>query len=206
MGLYSKHIFPRLLDWSLRADEFRRLRGEALATAYGEVLEIGFGTGLNLYHYPEQVARLTTIDSERMLADRVARRTARVAFPVEQMQLDASGRLPFDDDTFDTAVSTWTLCSISDLPSALAEVRRVMKPEGHFIFLEHGRSDDHRVARWQDRLNPFQKIIGVGCNMNRRIDQFINEAGMNITALDRFLLRDAPRMLGEMYRGTAKKG
>ncbi|MEW6211113.1 MAG: class I SAM-dependent methyltransferase [Acidobacteriota bacterium] len=205
MGLYSKYIFPRLLDWSLRADEFRHLRAEALATAYGEVLEIGFGTGLNLGHYPERVARLTTIDSERMLADRVARRVSRVAFPVEQMQLDASGRLPFADDRFDTVVSTWTLCSISDLPSALAEVRRVMKPEGHFIFLEHGRSDDHKIARWQDRLNPFQKMIGVGCNMNRRIDQFINEAGMSITALDRFLLRDAPRMLGEMYRGMAKK-
>jgi ubiquinone/menaquinone biosynthesis C-methylase UbiE len=140
-----------------------------------------------------------------MLADRVARRVTRVAFPVEQMQLDASGRLPFEDDTFDTVVSTWTLCSIGDLPAALAEVRRVMKPEGHFIFLEHGRSDDQKVARWQDRLNPFQKVIGVGCNMNRRIDQFISEVGMNIIRLDRFQLRDAPRMLGEMYRGTAKK-
>ncbi|HEY7544360.1 MAG TPA: class I SAM-dependent methyltransferase [Blastocatellia bacterium] len=205
MGLYSKYIFPRLLDWSLRADEFRRLRSDTLATAYGEVLEIGFGTGLNLYHYPQGVSRLTTIDSERMLADRVARRVTRVAFPVEQMQLDASGRLPFEDDTFDTVVSTWTLCSIGDLPAALAEVRRVMKPEGHFIFLEHGRSDDQKVARWQDRLNPFQKVIGVGCNMNRRIDQFISEVGMNIIRLDRFQLRDAPRMLGEMYRGTAKK-
>jgi ubiquinone/menaquinone biosynthesis C-methylase UbiE len=205
MGLYSKYIFPRVLDFSLRSDDARKLRDEVLATARGETLEIGFGTGLNLRHYPEGVSRLTVIDSERMLEDRVARRLQRVKFPVEQMQLDASGRLPFADDTFDTVVSTWTLCSIGDLASALSEVRRVVKADGHFIFLEHGRSDDARTARWQDRLNPIQRVIGVGCNMNRRIDEFIREAGLNIVHLDRFLMNKAPRALGEMYRGTAKK-
>jgi ubiquinone/menaquinone biosynthesis C-methylase UbiE len=205
MGIYSRYVFPRVLDWSLRLEEANRLRSETLAAACGETLEIGFGTGLNLRYYPKTVTRLVAIDSERMLEDRVKRRVARVSFPVERMQLDASGRLPFEDDTFDTIVSTWTLCSIADLPAALAEIRRVLKPGGQFIFLEHGLSDDPRVARWQDRLNPIQKVVGVGCNLNRRIDRFIEESGLGIVRLDRFLMNGAPQLLGEMYRGTAKK-
>jgi len=204
MGLYSRHIFPRVLDWSLDNAMMREQRREALSPVEGHVLEIGFGTGLNLPHYPHQVTRLTAIDSERMLPKRVSERIARARFPVEIFQLDAGGRLPFEDDSFDGVASTLTLCSITDVASALAEIRRVLKPAGSFVFLEHGRSDDPKVARRQDRFNPLQKFVGRGCNLNRRIDQLIKAAGLDLVRLDRFLLPDTPRLLGEMYRGVAR--
>lgn len=176
----------------------------ALAPLKGQVLEIGFGTGLNLPCYPPGLTRLTAIDSENMLPARVAERIARFHIPVERMQLDAGGKLPFDDDAFDGVVTTFTLCSIADVASALEEIRRVLKPEGEYVFLEHGRSDDPRVASRQDFFNPIQKLIGCGCNMNRAIDKLIRAAGLRITKLDRYVMPDTPKMLGEMYRGVAK--
>lgn len=205
MGLYSKHIFPRIIDRGLGNDMIARQRLDALREAYGDVLEIGFGTGLNLPHYPETVTRLVALDSHRMLEKRVEERIARARMPVEQVQLDASGRLPFDDDRFDTVVTTFTLCSIADLAAALSEARRVMKREGRFIFLEHGRSEDPRKARLQDLLNPLQKIVGCGCHMNRRIDRLIEQGGLKIERLDRFILPDTPEIFGAMYRGAASK-
>jgi ubiquinone/menaquinone biosynthesis C-methylase UbiE len=121
------------------------------------------------------------------------------------MQLDAQGRLPFEDQSFDSVVTTLTLCSIENTEPALAEIRRVLKPDGKFIFWEHGRSDDATVARRQDRFNPLQRIIGAGCNMNRKIDDLISAAGFEITTLDRFLMPKTPRILAEMYRGIARK-
>ena len=206
MGLYSSYIFPRLLDWSLGNAMIQRQRREALAPLHGHVLEIGFGTGLNLPCYPPDVTRLTAIDNERMLPRRVADRIARAQVPVEQFQLDAGGRLPFEDEAFDGVVTTFTLCSIADVASALAEIGRVLKLEGDYVFLEHGRSDYTRVAKRQDVFNPIQKLIGRGCNMNRPIDKLVSAAGLRITKLDRYVMPDTPRMLGEMYRGIAKKG
>lgn len=182
-----------------------RERRVALREARGDVLEIGFGTGLNLPHYPEAVARLVALDSHKMLERRVEARIASARMPVEQVQLDASGRLPFEDDSFDTVVTTFTLCSIADVGAALSEMKRVMKRDGRFIFLEHGRSEDARTARLQDRLNPLQKIIGCGCNMNRPIDRIIERSGFDLERLDRFLMPHTPRVLGAMYRGTALK-
>jgi len=203
LGLYSKHIFPRLLDWSLGTPEMGKYRRRALEEASGRTLEIGSGTGLNLAWYPDQVTELIAFDSENMLPRLVDERISRSSIPVTRLQLDASKHLPFDDSSFDTVVTTFTLCSIDNLPAALAEIRRVLKPGGRFIFFEHGRSDDPRIARWQDRLNPLQKIVGVGCNMNRPIDRMIHAAGFEIDSLDRFLMPKTPRLLAEMYRGIA---
>jgi SAM-dependent methyltransferase len=203
MGIYSKYVFPRFLDWTLGTPELGKYRRLALAPARGRVLEIGFGTGLNLPYYPETVTDLVVLDSENMLERRVARRIAACPIPVTRMQLDAQGRLPFDDRSFDSVVTTLTLCSIENPAPALAEIRRVLKSGGEFVFWEHGRSDDREVARRQDRFNPLQRLIGAGCNMNRPIDRLIREAGFDIARLDRFLLPKTPRLLAEMYRGVA---
>lgn len=202
MGLYCKHIFPRLMDHVMRGEEFQRLRTEVLQSVAGEVLEIGIGTGLNLRHYGPNVSRVRAVDPNPMLPARVAERRGGVSFPVEISHHSAEG-LPYDDRTFDCVVSTWTLCTISAPLRALTEVRRVLRPEGRFLFLEHGWSDDQKIARWQDRLNPVQNIIGCGCNLNRRIDDLIAQAGLTITQLDRFAMQGVPRIGGEMYRGTA---
>ncbi len=203
MGFYGNYLFPRLMDRVLGTDRIHHLRRQTLAGVSGDVLEIGFGTGLNLAHYPNEVRRLTTIEPERILPERVGQRIAAAPFPVRQLHLDAAGKLPLDDGSFDFVVSTFTLCSIQEVVAALREVRRLLKPDGRFVFLEHGRSDDAGVARWQDRLNPVQKVIGCGCHLNRPIDQLIKAGGLEIAELDRFLMDGAPRISGEMYRGTA---
>jgi ubiquinone/menaquinone biosynthesis C-methylase UbiE len=204
MGLYARHIFPRLMDWAMNGEEFQRLRGLLLQSARGKVLEIGLGTGLNLPHYPGEVSWLYAVDPAPLLPDRVSQRSRALAFPVQIKQISAE-MLPFDDRTFDCVVSTWTLCTIPDPVKALREVHRVLKPDGVFLFLEHGRSEDEKVAAWQDRLNPIQKVIGCGCNLNRNIDQIIAQAGLKIMTLDRFLMQSLPRLGGEMYRGTATR-
>lgn len=203
MGLYAKYVFPRLLEWTLGSEAMGNYRRRALEPAAGDTLEIGFGTGLNLPYYPPTVTRLTVIDSESMLRNLVERRIGASLIPVVKMQLDAQGRLPFGNGIFDSVVTTLTLCSIADPAPALAEIRRVLKPDGKFIFFEHGRSDDADIARRQDRFNPLQRVIGVGCNLNRKIDKLITEGGFRIVELDRFLMPKIPRLLAEMYRGIA---
>src|SRR4030095_16792326 len=205
MGLYSNYIFPRILDWSLGTRLIRKERRTALECLNGHVLEIGFGTGLNLPCYPPQVTRLTTLDSEEMLRDLVARRIDDAHMPVTQLKIDANGRLPFEDNSFDGVATTFTLCSIRDVQSALAEIYRVLAPAGKYVFLEHGRSDEPRVARRQDLLNPIQHWVACGCNLNRRIDQLVRNANLQIKNLERYCLPTTPRMFGEMYRGVAGK-
>ena len=204
MGIYANYVFPRMLDWALGSPEANEQRQRTLASAKGDVLEIGFGTGLNVRYYPEAVTKLTALDSENFRPELVQQRIAKARMPIEQVQLDAGGKLPFADASFDTVVTTWTLCSIANVDGALLEMKRVLKPGGEFLFCEHGRSDDAKTATWQDRLNPLQKVVGCGCNMNRAMDRLITKAGFAITTLDRFLMPNAPRILSEMYRGVAK--
>ena len=202
MKFYSEYIFPRLMDWVMSGEMFQRLRSELLKDARGEALEIGFGTGLNLPHYSRNVSGLSIVDPARMLPDKVRKRMAQIPFPLHVDHITAE-TLPYPDRQFDSVVSTWTLCTIPDVKKALHEIRRVLKPTGTFLFLEHGRSDNARIAVWQDRLNPIQNIIGCGCNLNRRIDQLITESGLQIRHLDRFQMEHVPRIVGEMYRGQA---
>ncbi len=204
MGLYARYIFPRLMDRIMSGKEFQQLRSELLAKASGTVLEIGFGTGLNLPHYPKNVTWLHAVEPATLLPERLIRRGKDATFPIEVKRVSAE-TLPFDDQIFDCAVSTWTLCTIPDPVRALQEVRRVLKPSGLFLFLEHGRSEDEKMATWQDRLNPVQRIIGCGCNLNRRIDQLIAQAGFSTTELDRFVMQTVPRLGGAMYRGQAMR-
>ncbi|HEU4391330.1 MAG TPA: class I SAM-dependent methyltransferase [Blastocatellia bacterium] len=203
MGFYSHFITPRLIEWGLGSEQAMRLRTDVVSAARGKVLEIGFGTGLNLRAYPPSVERVVAIDPEKMLPDRVQKRLAESRVPVELIHLDASNRLPYDDASFDTIVSTWTLCSIADVDSALTEVRRLLRSDARFLFLEHGRSDNPKIAKRQDWWNPIQRIIGSGCNTNRAIDQLVSRAGLKIEKLDRFLMPATPRILAEMYKGIA---
>lgn len=204
MGFYSDHIFPRLMEWVMAGEEFHRLRTEILAPIHGDVLELGIGTGLNLLRYPHTVRSLYAVDPAVLLPNTVLARRARLPFPVD-IQRGTAEALPYPDRRFDCIVSTWTLCTIPDPMRALHEVGRVLKPEGTFLFLEHGRSDDRTIAAWQDRLNPIQNVVGCGCHLNRQIDRLITQSGLTIAHLDRFSMQGVPRLVGEMYRGTATR-
>jgi SAM-dependent methyltransferase len=192
----------RMLDWAMR--QMNELRPEALAQAEGDVLEIGFGTGLNLDFYPAGVSSLVGVEPEppeRLAA--LDARIARSAFPVDLRGLRADRELPFDARRFDCVVSTWTLCTIPDVEQALAEIRRVLKPGGALAFIEHGRAPDEATARWQDRIDPLWKRIAGGCHMNRRIDALLEEGGFELEKLERFRHK-GPRLLAHMYRGSAR--
>ena len=204
MGLYATQIFPRLMDWVMARPAFSQLRAALLQPASGEVLEIGFGTGLNLRHYPTTITRLSIVDPATLLPAKVARRMAAAPYPIQTTHVTAEN-LPFPDRQFETVVSTWTLCTIPDPVLALHEVGRVLKPGGRFLFLEHGRSEDQKIAVWQDRLNPIQNVMGCGCHLNRQIDRLITQSGLSIAHLDRFSMQGVPRLVGEMYRGTATR-
>lgn len=187
----------------MRRDDLSRLRRALLADVRGEVLEIGFGTGLNLPHYPPEVKKLTTVDPNPGMSGRAERRIAASSIPVETRLLDAE-RLPFRDDVFDAVVSTWTLCSIPNIDQALQEVRRVLKRGGRFYFLEHGLSDEARIQKWQHRFTPFSKKFADGCHLNREIQTLIQKH-FTVVQLDRFYLTGAPKIAGYFYRGTAAK-
>ena len=194
-------IKPRLQDLLMR--QMNPLRPETIDGAEGDVLEIGFGTALNIELYGESVRSLTGIDPmDVSQVKAVSQRIAAAPFPVEHQTLRADGGLPFDTGRFDAVVTTWTLCSIRDAPSALREMRRVLKPGGRYHFIEHGRAPTPGTARWQDRINPLWNRISDGCNINRQIDRIVEGADFALTSLDRFRAR-GPGLLAHMYRGVA---
>jgi len=191
-----------LLDWMMR--QMNDLRPEALAGAEGEVLEVGFGTGLNLPLYPPGVKRVVGLDPNSADGLRVLEERVRAApFAVERCALRADGALPFDAGRFDTIVTTWTLCSIPDTHRALDEMRRVLKPGGRYLFIEHGRAPTEGTARWQDRVNPLWRRLTGGCNLNRPIDALVEEGGFELEGLERFR-HTGPGILAHMVRGMAQ--
>lgn len=203
MGLWSKHLFPRLCHLAMRGERpFGALRQELLAGASGRVLEIGLGTGLNLPRYPDAVDSVDGIDPNPGMNRIASEAAARAPFPVAVHRAGAE-RLPFPDQTFDTAVSTWTLCSVGDVPAALAEIARVLRPGGRFLFLEHGRSHEPRIARWQHRLTPIQRRFADGCHLDRDFEQLLAASPLAVDHVDRFYGPDLPKLAGYLYRGTA---
>ncbi|HLG20339.1 MAG TPA: class I SAM-dependent methyltransferase [Bdellovibrionota bacterium] len=183
-----------------------RYRKAVLAEANGEVLEIGFGTGLNLPHYPaEKVAKITAIDTNVGMRNLAHDRMMSSSIPVEHV-LVGGDALPMPDNSYDTVVSTWVLCSIKEnVQGALKELYRVLKPNGKFIFLEHGLSPDPKVRAWQDRLNPIQVIIADGCHLNRDVKGLISQAGFQFEKLREYYLEKTPKVGGYMYEGVATK-
>lgn len=203
-GLYRKWVFPHFMTWLMRRPIFSRQRAELLEVATGHVLELGFGTGLNLPYYPSSIRSLTAIDSSRAMIEMARKRMGRTPFPLDLRQLEGE-RLSFHDASFDTAVSTWTLCSVSDVSKTLAEVFRVLRPGGRFLFIEHGLSPDANVRTWQYRLNPVQNRVGAGCHLTRDIPRLIQASGLTVERLEEFYQEGAPRALGYMYKGLARR-
>ncbi|PCJ51768.1 MAG: SAM-dependent methyltransferase [Candidatus Hydrogenedentota bacterium] len=204
MGFYSNVLFPALLDKVMSTGQMHKARHALLSNAQGTVFEIGFGTGLNLQHYPETVSEITTADINPGMNKRALQRIAESPIKVDHNVINGES-LPFEDESFDTVVCTWTLCSIKNVDAALQQVRRILKPKGKFLFVEHGLADDPKVQKWQHRLNPLQQRIGDGCNLNRNMKELIQDNHFSFDTMDTFYMPKSPRFAGFMYQGIASK-
>ncbi|MEL6777022.1 MAG: class I SAM-dependent methyltransferase [Cyanobacteria bacterium J06597_16] len=203
MGVYSELIFPRLLELTMSSGAMTNYRKALLQGVSGEVLEIGFGTGLNLPHYPGSVTSLTTIDPNGGMGAIAQKRIDASPIPVTTRQLSGEN-LPMADASFDNVVCTWTLCSIPDANKALREAYRVLKPGGKFFFIEHGLSCEENIQTWQNRVTPVQKIIADGCHLNRKIDRLVAEVFDGVEA-EEFYEPSLPKIGGYFYQGVAMK-
>lgn len=204
MGFYSQFIFPHLCDLLLGTPQVARHRKELLSHAHGEVLEIGFGTGLNLPNYPERIRKITAIDPNKGMHGLAQRRVKRTGIEVDQ-RIHSGERLPFEDATFVSVVSTFTLCSIAEVGRALSEAYRVLKPGGALLFLEHGLSRELRVQKWQRRLNWLEMRLADGCHLDRDINALVGAQPFSSVNVEEFYLKGIPRTHGYLYRGVAKK-
>lgn len=203
MSFYTDRVLPHLLNLAMRHKELAAYRQRVVPAARGRVLEIGIGSGLNLPFYGAGVDAVIGLDPSLPLLS-MAQTRATAAAPVSMLQGTAEA-IPLETASVDTVVTTWTLCSIPDVTAALAEMRRVLKPGGALLVVEHGRAPDAAVARWQDRLTPLWKPIAGGCHLNRKIDALIHDAGFAVTDLRAGYMR-GPRPFTFMYEGRAKRG
>lgn len=201
--LYSRSVLPRLLQFAMTRAEVARLRLAHVPAATGVVLEVGIGSGLNLPFYTSAVTRLYGVDRSRELLAMARTNAVAATFPVQLLEGDAD-RLPFADASVDTALVTWSLCSIANAADALREMRRVLKPGGALIFVEHGLSPDPGVRKWQNRLTPVWRRCTGGCHLNRKMDDLVRGAGFTIADL-RMEYVPGPRALAFMYEGRARK-
>ncbi|MDT9600510.1 class I SAM-dependent methyltransferase [Sphingosinicella rhizophila] len=202
MNLYKSFILPALLDRSMGQEALFGPRRQALATAAGKILEIGFGSGANLPHYPDGVVSLHVIEPDGQLAKRALPRILASGRQVHAHPGKAED-LPFADASFDTIVSSFTLCSVSDPEQALREVARVLRPGGRFLFLEHGLCPEPGIARWQRRLNPLQKCLGGGCHLTRDMEALIQGAPFAARRSRSFFLPKLPKIGAYLTLGQA---
>lgn len=203
MGIYSQYISPRLMNLFMSVKQIPPYRVELLQHVQGKVLEVGFGSGLNLAYYPAHIQEIYTVDVNEGMRDLANKNITRSPIHVNFHILNAE-KLPFSNASFDTVVSTWSLCSIANVSQALAEIYRVLKPEGQFLFVEHGLSDELNVQKWQHRLTPIQKLIADGCHLDRNIEALIAEAGFRFTQL-RKEYAGSPKIASYFYIGIASK-
>ncbi len=203
MGFYGDQVVPRFTDLVMSRRELTPIRARVVASLDGEVLEVGFGSGLNVPHYPPAITSVRAVDPATVGRKLAAKRVASSSVPVHYVDLDGQN-LSLHSDSIDHVLTTWTLCSIPDVDRALREIHRVLRPGGVFHFVEHGRSPDRKVASWQDRLTPIQRRVAGGCHLNRPIDQLVVNSGLNLVRLENYYAT-GPRAFGYMFEGVATK-
>ncbi|MDG2206501.1 MAG: class I SAM-dependent methyltransferase [Pirellulales bacterium] len=204
MGFYAEAIFPRVYDWLIDAPHWAKHRTEQLAAVEGDILEIGVGTGLNLPCYPADVQKITTVEPSEGMNKLLRKRIAATGIEVDQRILGGEA-LPFNGETFDCVVSTVTLCSIPQVQQAMSELLRVLRPGGRFFFLEHGRSPDLNIYKWQRRFNGLQKHLVGGCRLDVDIRGLIESRAFSAVSIKNFYMEKMPKTHGYMYHGVAIK-
>lgn len=204
MRLYEQHVLPHLLDLACSAKPNRYQRKKVVPHVAGRVLEVGFGSGLNLPFYDgSKVSHLFALEPAAHMRRKAQKRLARVPFPVEFLDLTGE-EIPLDDASVDAVLVTYTLCTIGDAVAAVRQMRRVLRPGGRVHFCEHGAAPDEAVRRRQDRLNPFWKRVVGGCQLNRDIPALLEQGGLEVEQLETMYLPSTPHFAGFNYWGTAK--
>src|SRR5215208_7111907 len=203
MGLYEEHVLPRMIDVLCNLKVATPQRQRVCSGLAGEVGEIGFGAGLNVPFYPAAVTRVAAVEPADTGWKLARKRLEATSVPVQRAGLDGAS-LPFPDDSFDAALSTWTMCTIPDVEAALRELRRVLKPGGTLHFVEHGLAPDASVRRWQHRLEPLQKRAFGGCHLTRPVLELVRGAGFEITEVDVFYEKGSPKAVGAHSLGVAR--
>lgn len=202
MGLYGEHVLPRIINAACGMKTNDPLRRRVCAGLEGDVVEIGFGSGLNVPFYPDAVTQVAAVEPADAGWNLAAKRVKASPVAVRRAGLDGQS-LPLEDDSFDSAISTWTLCTIPDVATALQEVRRVLKPGATLHFVEHGLAPDESVRRWQHRFEPLQKRLFGGCHLTRPIVDLLSTAGFTIAELDVFYEDGAPKLVAADSLGVA---
>ena len=203
MNFYNRRVLPTLINFAMTRSEATRLRSANVTAARGVVVEVGIGSGLNVPFYSNRVTQLFGIDPSAELLALARAHTASAPFPIDLVHGSAE-QIPCADASADTVVVTWSLCSIANAPVALREMRRVLKPGGTLIFVEHGLSPDRGVRKWQNLLTPLWRPLTGGCHLNRHIDRLISDAGFTITELRKGCV-PGPCAFTYMYEGVAHR-
>jgi ubiquinone/menaquinone biosynthesis C-methylase UbiE len=204
MGIYGDQLLPRFQDKVMGRKAFREVRARVCSSLEGEVVEVGFGTGLNAPYYPSEVTRVWAVEPSTVCMRIAEPRIAGSSVEVELAGLTGE-HLDLPSAEFDAALSTWTLCTIPDVAAALDEIWRVLKPGGAFHFVEHGHAPDPDVATWQRRIEPLHKRLAGGCHLTRKIPETIEQAGFGIEQLESYYFKGEPKPFGYTYEGRAIK-
>lgn len=203
MGFYERRVLPHIIDRVCSMGQIMKRRSQVVPQARGRVLEVGMGSGINLEFYDrDNVELVYGLEPSDGMRRKARDNLAHSPVPVEWLDLPGE-KIPLPDQSVDTVVLTFTLCTIPDWRAALQQMKRVLKPEGRLLFLEHGLSPEAPVGRWQQRITPVWKPLAGGCHLDRPIDRLLREAGFHIDSMTTDYLPDTPRIAGWLYQGVA---